>query len=454
MFEWGQDGIAWDPDGKQWVLRSGGLKKFRDLKRVETDNSAEKRHPQRPVLCERLVEKFLTSAERPRSIEISEWSGSANALSQVGHDFMVSLWKMGFPRDKVVFKNDWGSGKALDGIWVGDMPAWATAQLRSVAMGNGKLGVNAFDTWLAEAHSHQALTKTLIGRLGFPQAAVEIVGPPGAHKAGVLQDLVNHFSFSQALRPIFMIYMHPLGEFFARLGRELAEHSYGVGTLTDDAGSIAQALRRSEEPRPLLILRSVSQYFGPNLDDSSHRTLVRHWLSGLEALRDHGGASIVFTTTIPIGHQADPYDDLSLELVPDTVIAGSDDWDGWVAELRRRWEAETPTLQLPWEDLSRQAKGQVGALVSYVQKSKREQRSAELSSLDDALSWSAREIINRLPECCKNALIAVVTGRSAGSSGCPAVLTRAGILRMATNGRLEPAIPFWAEKWAKKWQPH
>lgn len=450
VFEWTSGGIAWDKHTRRWIVKGGRSFTFKQLKGKKTEKAAEKKCPRSPGKCEKLIETLLSPASNERRLNHGTWR------PWHVHDFMVALWKMGFPREGRVFQLEQKECYELIESWVAPLPDWAKEQLDPATPPSGPTTpqLDSLDGLLSETHPHDTLTRALITRLRVPPAVVTIVAPPGAGKAGVVKDLIRHFEAAGTLRPIHMTCPLRLNEFFGLLANRL--RPFYTVEQSDDAGSIAQELARSEGPRPLLILRSVNQYFGPSLEDSNHRKAVKNWLNGLQILRDLGGVSIVLTSTVPIAHQTDQYDDIAAELPSELFFAGAVSWDGWdewLTRIRDQWEAAGGSMpQLPWDTLSARTRGQVRTLREYLQTSKRNQKSPPISDLDVGLQRSAQEILNQLPQCCSDALKAVVNGQSNGFPNCLIVLIAAGILRHETDERVVPALDTWATKWSQKLQ--
>ena len=451
VFEWSNGGLAWDTHTRRWIVRGGGSFTFQQLKGMKSKKAAEKNLPQSPGKCEKLVDTLLSASPNERRLNHGSWR------PWHVHDFKVALWKMGFPRDGRVFQLEQKECYELIESWVAPLPAWAKEQLDPTAVFSPSSTTpqpDSLDALLNDTHPHEALTAALIMRLRISPAVMTIVAPPGAGKAGVIKDLWKHFEEVGALRPIHMICPSQLTEFFGLLANRLRPF-YEVAQ-GDDAGSIAQELARSQGPRPLLILRSVNQYLGPSLDDANHRKAMKNWLNGLQILRDFGNVSVVLTSTVAVAHQLERYDDLASELPSELFFVGApgwDGWDAWVARIRDQWKAAGQTMpQLEWDALSTRARGQVRALREYLQTSKRNQRSPPISDLDVGLQRSAQEILNQLPQCCSDALKAIMNDQFEGFSNCIIALVAAGIMRTDAGGRVEPALTAWANKWSQKLQ--
>jgi hypothetical protein len=439
VFAHGERVIAWHPGLDKWLVKGGGVFSFKDLRAVQSDNSAENGCPKTITRCQQLVETIRAAGKSQPLLRKEEWQ------PHVVHDFMVALWKLGLPRQVAVFNNERNKGNFFIADWVAHLPAWADSH-PAVPRGSAD-HAKWFDTFLNDTHPYSI--ESLRASLREPGAVVEIVGPPGSGKSALFRDLIGGYRDSEEARPFYFTHPHPLDEFFLRFAQRLAEHPYDIKPTEDDPGRIAEGLSQTDQLRPVVLVLSAKDYFGISLEQDNNRRLVKNWLGGLRELCVHGQVSILLASTVPIAHQVTAFDDLSMPLKPETVSVSSSEWETWIEDLRGRWEARSPSVVLPWDEVDAQAWRQRDALIHYVQQCHRKQAALPVSELSEIFDLSAREIPNRLPACCTQSLVALING-GLGSASCISALLLAGILRQQGE-EFGPMVPRWAETWKRRW---
>jgi hypothetical protein len=437
VFGWEGCSVAWDRLAKRWIINGGRTCTFKELQQIKTERKAENPYPRNPRVCEQIMEKLLANGAPDGRLKTFR--------RDLVHDFKTALHKLGVPRQTINrhFSCIGSEDYKLAESCFQPLPDWAKAQVDPVSsvLNFGKSGKESIESWFENTHPHQELTSDVVGLLEHSSAAVEIVGPPGSRKACILTDLVNHFAQGGKWRPIFILCPSDPNIFFKLLAARLHSCSYPVDPNCDDPGGIAQSLSNFAGVPPLLILRSVNQYFGPALEEFNGSRSAKHWLIGLETILGLGRASLVVTSTVSIAHQTRQCFESSW-VQWQTFYAGSAGWDKWLDETRLAWESAGRTPPpLSWDALGFSTRGQARALLQYLQRVTRDPATA-LSELNADLRHSIREIFNQLPRCCCDTLQSVLLGHHDGSSTCLNVLLDAGIV-ILREGKPAPSLDVW-----------